>query len=187
MTGPILVLILGVVFLGERLSLLQAIGFILAVSVPILLIDRFEHSRQKDLAKGIRYLLVSTAMIGGGTVLAKMAMSEGGDVFTFSAIAYFVTIVGTGLMHVNASGTERRETPWIDVFFIGVIAGVCQFLGFIMLLLAYQDGPMSIAYAINSTYILIPIVLSIWFYGEHWSVRKLVAIALSCLAVVLLR
>lgn len=186
-TGPILVLVLGVVFLGERLSALQAIGFVLAVSVPILLIDRLEHSRQKDLARGIRYLLVSTAMIGGGTVLAKIAMSEGGDVFTFSAIAYFVTILGTGIMHVRGNGEGKSETPWRDVFLIGIIAGVCQFLGFIMLLFAYQAGPMSIAYAINSTYILIPIVLSIWFYGEHWSARKLAAIALSCLAVILLK
>ncbi len=185
-TGPILVLTLAVAFLGERLTTVQWLGFFLAVAVPVLLIDKLESSRQKNLGKGIRFLLLSTAMIGGGTILSKLAMDRGADVFTFAAVAYFITILGTGAMHVRGNGTGVPGS-WRDVVFIGTLAGVFQFLGFIAILYAYQTGPMGIAYAINSTYILIPIVLSIWYYGEHWNVRKAAAIALSVLAVVLLK
>ena len=94
--------------------------------------------------------------------------------------------MGTSIVHLR-SPHANGPTPWRDVWGIGLLAGIFQFLGFVLLLAAYQDGPMGIAYAINSTYILIPIVLSIWFYGEHWNARKAIAIALSVVAVVFMK
>jgi uncharacterized membrane protein len=59
--------------------------------------------------------------------------------------------------------------------------------GFFLTLLAFiYGGPLGIVYTINSLYILLPIILAIIFYGEHWNVRKAVAIILSVLALALL-
>jgi drug/metabolite transporter (DMT)-like permease len=80
-----------------------------------------------------------------------------------------------------------RASRWQDIVWLGTLAGIFQCLGFITLLYAFQSGPVSTTYAINSTYILIPIILSIWYYGEHWNARKVIAIALSIGAVVLLK
>ncbi len=59
--------------------------------------------------------------------------------------------------------------------------------GFFFTLLAFiYGGPLGIVYTINSLYILPPIILAIIFYGEHWNLRKAVAIILSLVALALL-
>jgi hypothetical protein len=39
---------------------------------------------------------------------------------------------------------------------------------------------------IHAHYILVPIILSIWWYGEHINTRKVAAVVLSFLAISLL-
>ena len=64
--------------------------------------------------------------------------------------------------------------------------GIAQFLGFYLLLLAIHGSDLSLVYSINAHYILIPIILSIWYYKEHWNAQKVFAITLSLLALFLL-
>lgn len=186
--GPALVLLAGVAFLGERLTFVQAVGFAFALSVPLLLLDRLERARQKDLGKGVWLAIVAAVLISAGQVLAKMAMNADAGPNIFAAIPYAMTIVGISIPYAYRHKSEAvRVSRWRDMVWLGLLAGVFQYLGFVTLLFAFESGPVSTAYAINSTYILIPIVLSIWYYGEHWNARKVIAIALSIGAVVLLR
>ena len=55
------------------------------------------------------------------------------------------------------------------------------------MMLAFVDGSLGVVYAIQSLYILIPIILSIVIYKEHWNVRKIFAIILSLAALAFLR
>jgi multidrug transporter EmrE-like cation transporter len=64
--------------------------------------------------------------------------------------------------------------------------GVVQLLSFYFLLLALVDSNLSIVYSINAHYILIPVLLSVWLYKEHWNTQKAAALVLSMLALVLL-
>ena len=134
------------------------------------------------------FILVTALTITLGTIASKFALDAGADVFVFSAIAYAVTFAGIATPYLTRGGMmPHRDARFSEVAFIGVLIGVFQFIGFATLILAYKYGPISTTYAINSTYILIPIVLSIWYYGEHWNARKVIAIGLSVVAVVLLR
>jgi len=186
--GPTLVLIAGVVLFGERLTVLQAIGFFFAIAVPLLLLDRSEHHRQKDVRRGVWLMFVTALTITLGTITSKFALNAGAEVFIFSAVAYGVTFAGITVPYITKGGElPHQSTRFSEIVFIGSLIGLLQFLGFVTLILAYKYGPISTTYAINSTYILIPIVLSIWYYGEHWNARKVIAIGLSVVAVVLLR
>lgn len=186
--GPLLVLICSLAFLGERLTFLQGIGFILAVGVPLLLLDRVEGIRQKNFRMGVWLTVAAAVLISGGQVLAKVALDAGAGAFAFSVLAYGITVVGISVPYVARHRSEVLSiSHWHDVLGIGALAGLLQFAGYVTLLYAFKTGPIATSYAINSTYILIPIVLSIWYYGEHWNARKMIAIALSIGAVVLLR
>lgn len=186
--GPALVLILGMVVFGERLTLLQSIGFTLTLAVPLLLLDHLEHGRQKDLKRGVRLAIIAAVCISAGQVFSKMVMETGAGPYLYSSVAYAMTFAGIGVPWVYRHGRESvRASGWGDMLWLAVLAGTLQCLGFLTLLYAFKTGPIATTYAINSTYILIPIVLSIWYYGEHWNARKVIAIALSIGAVVLLR
>lgn len=186
--GPTLVLCASMLFFGERLSALQAVGFVLALSVSVLLMDKTEHGRQKRLARGVLLAIASALLISAAQVLAKAAMAAGGSALAFATIPYAMMVGSVALpLAYTHRGDASRVSGWRDMLGLGFVAGVLQMLGFITLLQAFQSGPAGTVYAINSIYILIPIILSIWYYGEHWNVRKVVAVALSVIAVVLLR
>ena len=57
---------------------------------------------------------------------------------------------------------------------------------FYLLLLAFHLGQISLVYTIHAHYILIPIFLSVWWYGEHMNLRKFAAVVLSCVTLTLL-
>lgn len=185
--GPVIVLASGLLFFGDRLTSLQWLGFFLALLVPVLLIDRAEHGRQKNLVRGLWLALWSAVFISVGQVIVKVAASGLSALYTFLLFDYLVTFVGISILSRRANGREERSRPSAELYAAGIAAGVLQFLAFASLIAAYSAGPISTIYAINSTYIVIPIILSVLFYGEHWNWRKVAAIALSVVAVVLLR
>jgi uncharacterized membrane protein len=45
-----------------------------------------------------------------------------------------------------------------------------------------NGGTLGVVQTINSMYILIPIVLAIYFYKEHWNAQKMLAVVLSVVA-----
>jgi len=68
-----------------------------------------------------------------------------------------------------------------------VLMGILQSCSFLFIMLAFAEGTLSIVYTVQSLYILIPIILSIIIYKEHWNARKVVAIILSIAALALLK
>lgn len=186
--GPSLVLVASMAFFGERLSLLQSVGFGLALSVSLLLMDKKEGGRQRNLIRGVSLAVASALLISAAQVFAKVAMNAGGSAYGFATIPYAMMVLSVALPMAYTHRSEAsRVSGWRDMVGLGFVAGIFQVLGFITLLYAFRSGPVGTVYAINSVYILIPIVLSIWYYGEHWNVRKIFAVALSIGAVVLLR
>jgi uncharacterized membrane protein len=186
--GPALVLASGLFLFHERLTAMQAIGIVLVFAVPLLLIDRLEHVRQNDLFKGVLLAIVSALFISTTQVMSKFAASPAETMRTFMVFDYAFASLGALVLYMR-SGGGRRNTDMrrLETVYFSVLAGATQFVGFLMLIIAYRSGPISTIYAINSTYIVIPIVLSIWFYGEHWNLHKAIAVVLSVVAVVLLR
>ena len=166
--GPLVVLVAGLFYFGEHITWVQAVGFVGIIGVPLLLIDHVESSRQKDLRKGIWLTLISAVLISTGALFGKEAMSVGSTLFVFLIINYLVSGVGQLMIHVSRIRNPSKS-KYKEVFLIAIILGIFQFLGFMSLLVAYQTGEVAIVFAINSTYIVIPIILSIWFYREHWN------------------
>ena len=75
----------------------------------------------------------------------------------------------------------------VGILHVSIIRTVFAGGGFLLTLLAFvAGGPLGIVYTINSLYILLPIILAIIFYGEHWNFRKALAIGLSVVALAML-
>jgi len=74
-----------------------------------------------------------------------------------------------------------------NVIKLSIISGVFQFAGFAFMILGFKaGGPLAIVYTVNSFYILIPIILSVIIYKEHFNLRKALAIGLSIVALAFL-
>ena len=183
--GPLVVLVGSVFILDEHLTQLQLVGVIVSMCVPLLLISTSERHRQQNLALGLVFLVVSTVLTSISQILTKLGVGLDPAVFFMMGVSQLAGFVSSGVMHTRSTETisalkDRRDWE------LGLIAGLLAFVSFYALLKAMSLGQLSIVYTIHAHYILIPIILSVWWYGEHINARKLLAVCISFVAIGLL-
>jgi uncharacterized membrane protein len=183
--GPILVVLGGVLMLGENITVKNTIGIILSLCVPLLLISSSEHGRQKNLRKGITFVVLSTAIASGSMLMTKLGVDIDKNVLFFMFLSQ---LGGTlfALYMYRRENAEKQYVPERKDMLIGVCSGLLAFVSFYALLRAFSMGSISLVYTIHAHYIVIPIFLSVWFYKEHMNMRKFAAVVLSVVAIGLL-
>jgi drug/metabolite transporter (DMT)-like permease len=190
--GPALVTVIGVFLLKDVLTSAELIGIILSCVVPLLLITRAEHRRQNNLWFGLLLMLVSTSFAAVTAALNAYAVKPSAELAVpFMAIGY-----GFGFLFATLWYVQKHKLPQIadvlrnhstrEALTVGVAIGVFQIISFYFMLLAFVGADLSVAYSVNAHYILIPVILSVWFYKEHWNKQKAAALVVSILALVLL-
>lgn len=182
--GPVLVVLGGVLIFSESITFKQYIGICFSLTVPLLLISSVEHMRQNNLRRGIWFVVLSTVCTSISILLTKEVIGLDADVLFILATAQIAGVLSSGALLVrkkrSLSHLDRRDV------LLGAIAGILGFCSYYALLKALSTGLISIVYVIQAHYILIPIVLSVWWYKEHINMRKIIAVAVSFLAIGLL-
>lgn len=191
-TGPLIVIAIGIMFFQESFSSIEWIGLMLSLLVPLMLITKSENDRQRNLSRGLLFLCGAAALAALSMAFTKQSVDVavniwmvtlGFEVFRMLASAMLVGMQHKANAIKNMSKELSSETLRL-VFFMGIFqvsVAICVHQAY------FAGGSLGIVYTINSLYILIPIVLSIFFYKEHWNARKVTAIALSILAIGLLK
>ena len=182
--GPLLVIIAGVTYIGEDLTRNELIALSLSLLIPLMLITKSENSRQKNLSKGVIALLVCSLVAAIIVLLAKLALDAGVNLFLFVVIQ-----TSTGLITNFIIGAVQKEQIRLNqlqktYITYGLSLGVLMFAFTVFSFKALQEGLLSIVYTVQSFYILIPIILSVFIYREHMNLRKGLAIMLSVLAII---
>ncbi len=182
--GPVLVVFGGVLIFSESLSTQQYIGIVCSLTVPLLLISSIEHLRQNNLRYGIWFVVISTTLTSISILLTKRVIGLDLNVLFLLATTQIAGVVSSGALLVrkkrSLSHLDRRDV------LLGLVAGLLGFASYFALLKALSTGLISIVYVIQAHYILIPIILSVWWYKEHINMRKIIAVAVSFLAIGLL-
>lgn len=185
--GPLLVVIGGIVLFSDSLSPVQYVGVALSLTVPLLLVSSVERSRQKNLTSGMRLLVVSTILSAVSILLTKQGLRNSDVLFmlcmsqitgTLASVAILFRQHGAGRA-MFAHANQRDIT-------LGLLSGVFAFASSYCLFEALDTGLVSLVYVIQAHYILIPIVLSVWWYRDHINTRKFAAVVLSFFAIGLL-
>lgn len=193
-SGPIFTLVIGMFIFSEKFTVAEWIGITLGITVPLLLLHKSEKLRQKYLWKGVVFLLIASFFTAVAAGISKYGAGIFETIFLFVAVSHtFGSISGWGIYKLQKKNTLLKGKPCKsrykdkDMLIISFSAGITQFAGFSTMMLALAGGSLGIVYAIQSLYILIPIILSIIFYKEHWNVRKIIAIILSLVALAFLK
>ena len=189
--SPLVAIFIGILFFHEWFSKSEVFGMVLGIVVPLLLIHKSEHARQNNLPLGVVFMLMASLLTVSAQALAKYGTHIFENIFLFVALSTFFSMLGGLVVHFFFSKDKNRQ-ELLETFkhpgliAIAVSAGFMQFLSYSLVMFAYKDGSLAIVYTINSFYILIPIILSIIFYKEHFNLRKALAIGLSILAILFL-
>lgn len=191
--GPVIMLVIAMLFFAERFTSIEWLGIVLSLFVPLLLISHSEKHRQNNLVKGLWFVLFSAFFTAVAGSMNKVVADNGLNAYLFIFITVLFGITYCALQYwynhrkenVIAQSKAHTSTPMLG---LAVLSGLFQYLGFITYILSLEYGAsLGIAYTINSLYILIPIVLAIIFFNEHWNTRKIFAIIVSILALGFLR
>ncbi len=186
--GPLLVVAGGVWWFGDALTTREYIGIALSLSVPLFLVSSVEHHRQNNLRLGLIFVVISTFLTSVGVLLTKQGLLHDADVLFIMGVSQFAGFVASAMIFFRERVVRDAANFGVSKhdLHLGLIAGVLAFLSFSALLKAMSTGAISLVYVIHAHYILVPIVLSIWWYQEHINTRKVIAVALSFLAITLL-
>jgi len=190
--SPALAIIFGIIWFSESFSALEWTGMIIGLIVPLLLITKVENRRQNDLKAGLILVVIISLISAVAAAMNKFAIDS--DVYVMSGLFYtsFGVFLGTIITIIHKKGIGSlikhvHDDTSFELLFYTSLRSTLTNLSFGLTLYAFsQNGTLGIVQTVHSMYILIPIVLSIIFYKEHWNLQKAIAIVLSVLSLTLL-
>ncbi len=189
---PALAICIGVTFFEESFSAIEWTGLIVGLLVPLMLINRSENSRQENLRMGLLLILITGILSTITAVAAKYAIVAEVPVNTTLLLTVLGISLGAVFLIVRKNGVRKipvliKEETTSLLVKIAVLRSTFIVTGVWAMLYAYSlGGTLSVVQTIHSMYILIPIVLAIIFYNEHWNLQKAAAIALSVVSLAFL-
>jgi drug/metabolite transporter (DMT)-like permease len=180
-----IVVIFSIWYFGDRLSIFQITGIIIAIVVILLLtgLDDGSRSPTKDPRRAM--LLVTVALFSGAiaAISSKFAALEV-NLLAFMAISYAMSMVVSLCLRKKLGSVGTNHT---DALIIGFLIGLVNFGGFYSLLVALSSGPLSIIIPVTGMYFVISIILAILIYREKLSALRALAILLTAFAIILMR
>jgi len=189
---PALAIVAGVTLFSESFSVLEWIGLGVGLLVPLMLISPVENSRQQNLTMGLVLVLITGLISALTAVAGKYAVDMDVPVFT----TLLLTVIGLGFGSIGLmiykrgvrgiSSLIQTESSPLLLKTATARAILISFGVWAMLFAFSLGGTLSVVQTIHSMYILIPIVLAVIFYNEHWNWQKGVAIGLSVVSLAFL-
>jgi len=105
------------------------------------------------------------------------------NIFVFILFSSFFWLLFSKISYLHQKRNNKiHNWEWIVKF--SIISWVLQLLSFFFFTSALEWN-LAIVFTINSFGILIPIILSVFFYKEHFNLRKGLVILLSIVSVML--
>ncbi|MDD2871337.1 MAG: EamA family transporter [Candidatus Gracilibacteria bacterium] len=175
--GPILLLIISILYLSEKFTTIQSLGILLGICVPFLLITK--KSKSKNIKKGLIYLFVGllAAIISGLSV--KYASIYKVNILLVVVYSLFFQTIGAYYLLKKHSRTDQNFS-FDKIKSVGIVTGLLNFIGFYSFTSAVNlSGSIGLIYVMQSLYIIIPIILSVIMYKEHFDFKKFIAILLT--------
>lgn len=190
--APALAIAAGIIIFAESFTFIEWFGMMLGLLVPLMLITRSENGRQSNLVAGLVLVLVTSFLSAGGAIIGKYAIDYGMSPVVMLLYLSIGIFVSTSAIIVYKKGlgnlksviiTDTNSRLITSAFFRSSLISISVAL---MYFAFAQGGTLAVVQTIHSMYILIPIVLAIIVYKEHWNFQKATAIVLSVGALVLL-
>ncbi len=180
-------IVFSLIYFGERLTLSQGLGVLLALVVIVI----FARSRGETAAGSFYarrgFVLVGLAVLGGATstVSSKFAAMHV-DSFGFMALSYtssalLVLLVKQGMLPTRA---EQHLKP---ALVLGLAMGLANFIGYYALLQALARGPLAIIAPLAGMYFVVALLLSYLVYRDRLTRPQVLGVVLTMLSILLMR
>lgn len=189
--SPFLAVLFGLIIFGERFTYIEWLGIALGHIVPLLLINKIENKRQNNLVKGLILVVMVSATSSVAAALNKYAIDAG--MSEWLTLWYASWGIFVGALLIISKKLKRLPFRYViehtnkDLLKAAIFRSVLISLSMLCVLFAYGNGgDLGIVQSIHALYIVIPIVLSVLIYHEHIDWKKVLAVVLCILSLLLL-
>jgi len=182
--GPILITTFSLLFFKEYLTIKETFGIVLWICVPLMLLTKSENRIQKNLLLGVLLVLATSVLTTISTIGIKSAMFYELNVELFVFISFFLWIFISSTSDKIHNHDSRKKYNNSGLIWLAFLTSFIHVMWFVAFTLAMKWN-MAVGFTINSFSILIPIILSIIFYGEHFNMKKGIVIALSIVSILM--
>lgn len=184
--SSIWLLLIGLFFFTEHISLKEILGIIVWFVVFYLLIEKKDTKESVwDVKKGFFYLFLGTI---GVALLQTAAKNFAIGDYDVLSLIFFQWVYGVIFSYVFQRGENLKEVlyvrSWRGRMFL-FAAGFLFALSTVVNNIALQWWDLAIVYKIISYSLFIPIILSIIIYKEQVWVKKLIAFVLTLISIFL--
>lgn len=181
------VVLFSILFLGDRVSLCQVLGIVLAVAVIVILTREAEEAKGGfgSTRKGL--VLVFVSMISGGvaSISSKFAALYSNKL-GFMAVSYFLGSLFSAAL-IRKPGKDASPGRTREAVLIGLLMGLINFVGFHAFLSALSVGPLSIIVSLTGMHFVIAVLLSVILYKERLTRVRILGMTLTLASILFLR
>ena len=186
---PLIILVpIGVYFFKDPLNIFNILGIILSILGNILLLNKAEYKRQKNLKKGIFFaILIAILVIPKAPVSKILTISyTSSEIYGYLFVDLFFTFLFS-LIKLLLNKKIKMKDFKISKKDLGIfsIASILIYSSFLFYILSYKGANLFVVSIINSFSIIIVIFLSVVFLKEHINIKKFLAIILFITAMIL--
>ena len=181
---PIMVTFISFYGFKEWLSWRDMLWILAWICVPLMLITSTENKRQKNLYVWVMLVIITAVLTSVSSVIPKYIQVQSFDYNVFIFFSFFFWIFFSAIWYFFHKKKTKRtyDTHWVVKF--GLLTWIIHYMAFYAFMRA-MEWNLAIAFTINSFSILVPIILSIIFYWEHFNLKKGIVIALSIISILL--
>lgn len=180
----VLTILVGLSVFHESLSLLQGAGIALTILAVYLFL--YEKGRFRFQAIMLAVLPAIIMLSVFGKIVQKIAV-DGGGLGLFIAGGYISAAVISLFMFIAMEGKRFRNELFSNAAWWGMGNGTLGFFGTWTIMLALERGPFTLITSIHSMYIFVAALVAHYFFRETLRRKTVGLIALSVVAVVLMR
>lgn len=184
-SSHVLVVIVGLTFFHDKISLLQFLGIILTF-----IIIGFYNKLHKHITfqNGLLPIASSLILLSTATKFFQKLGSTRVEVrnFIFWQLLFAASAALIILLIVERKEIKQHVRVSRQMILWAILLGVLNFVSTAELVKALSVGPFSLVYTINSFYVLITSLIAWKFFGEKLTKRKVTFVFLAVLAVILI-
>lgn len=189
-TGPLLVPLLAVPLLGERVSLLGAVGLVLLLAgIVTLQAGGVRPAALKTLAASVHHPAARYAVATGVTIALYSVNDKVGVRWVHPALYAYLFFVGSVVLSAPYFWWSRRASTvacWRANRRSIVLAGLMAPATYVLALLAFQLGPVSYLAPMRELSIVVAALLGMLVLGEPRSGARLASASVTALGVVVI-
>ncbi len=188
--NSVFVILIGIIFLGERPELRQYLGMLLAFFTVLLLSSTGKSKTAKDKerrGKGIMIIVTAALVVSFSITVGKLASTRVPKI-NYIFLSYTLVFIYTYLTKkfiINPQPVYKDIK--IGIIFLGSTIGLLNFTGYYFILKAWELGPLSLVQGIFSLSMVVSIIMARLFYNEKFTVKIVLAIITAFIAVFLIK